>query len=372
MNSLLYSIRGFKVGDPAFTFDYESKGFDRSVWSKTEEEKPSVVDEPILIDPRPWSKNFEFNTDFKMRYYFPKSGQYYMDIRTNPESVSFDGQTMYFEGGKDNVYATTWRYNAEQTPSDDPEYSTSLTAQVLIDGDSYVGPITVGSKNELQNAVLRFRDIPYEIGYLTDGNDILRMANSGYVIQDPIGIFQGMQNCRTFVYTPSLSLSNVDILNKGSNINNAFSYAWDAASRTLTVSTKDGSTITEAYKAQLTKDHGSNITLNPQAQTSNDQPSLQAIRLEVTPEMSVNWSRMVLNNILPEDVNEFTYTFGEDQIVEGNSYMICFMACGVELPTEEASSTVSVLSMENTPQVLTLDLDTFRKSFGFSAYNKKI
>nr|DAH47867.1 MAG TPA: leucine-rich repeat protein [Caudoviricetes sp.] len=37
MNSLLYSIRGFKVGDPAFTFDYESKGFDRSVWSKVEE-----------------------------------------------------------------------------------------------------------------------------------------------------------------------------------------------------------------------------------------------------------------------------------------------------------------------------------------------
>lgn len=37
MNSLLYSIRSFKVGDPAFTFDYESKGFDRSVWSKIEE-----------------------------------------------------------------------------------------------------------------------------------------------------------------------------------------------------------------------------------------------------------------------------------------------------------------------------------------------
>lgn len=33
MNSLLYSIRGFKVGDPAFTFDYESKGFDRASWS---------------------------------------------------------------------------------------------------------------------------------------------------------------------------------------------------------------------------------------------------------------------------------------------------------------------------------------------------
>ena len=38
MNSLLYSIRGFKIGDPAFTFDYESKGFDRSVWTKVEGE----------------------------------------------------------------------------------------------------------------------------------------------------------------------------------------------------------------------------------------------------------------------------------------------------------------------------------------------
>lgn len=41
MNSLLYSIRGFKVGDPAFTFDYESKGFDRSVWSRVEQVTPT-------------------------------------------------------------------------------------------------------------------------------------------------------------------------------------------------------------------------------------------------------------------------------------------------------------------------------------------
>lgn len=41
MNSLLYSIRGFKVGDPAFTFDYESKGFDRSVWSRIEQTTPT-------------------------------------------------------------------------------------------------------------------------------------------------------------------------------------------------------------------------------------------------------------------------------------------------------------------------------------------
>ena len=45
MNSLLYSIRGFKVGDPAFTFDYESKGFDRSVWSKVESSPESDIDE---------------------------------------------------------------------------------------------------------------------------------------------------------------------------------------------------------------------------------------------------------------------------------------------------------------------------------------
>lgn len=373
MNSLLYSIRSFKVSDPAFTFDYESKGFDRSVWSKVE--ASITTDDPICIDPRPWSKDFDFNTDYSMRYYFPKSDQYYMDIQTNPASVSFDGQVMYFKGGKDSVYNTTRRYNAEQTPSSNPEYATSFTAQVLIDGSSYVGPVTINSKNELKNAVLRFGDIPYQIGYLTNGNDILRMANSGFVIQDPIGIFQGMQNCRTFVYTPSLNLSNVDILNKGSNINDAFAYEWGAENRTLTVSTKDGSSITEAYKAQLTKDHGSNIVLNPQAQTSNNQPSLQAIRLEVTPEMSVKWSRMVLNTVYPEDATSFTYTFGEDDIVDGNSYMICFMACGVELPSEEAETQVaniSVMSSDATPQVLSIDLDAFKKSFGFSAYSKKI
>lgn len=38
MNSLLHSIRSFKVGDPAFTFDYESKGFDRSEWTKVKDE----------------------------------------------------------------------------------------------------------------------------------------------------------------------------------------------------------------------------------------------------------------------------------------------------------------------------------------------
>ena len=54
MNSLLYSIRGFKVGDPAFTFDYESKGFDRSVWSKVESSPESDIDEN---DP---SQYFEF------------------------------------------------------------------------------------------------------------------------------------------------------------------------------------------------------------------------------------------------------------------------------------------------------------------------
>lgn len=54
MNSLLYSIRGFKVGDPAFTFDYESKGFDRSVWSKVESPPESDIDEN---DP---SQYFEF------------------------------------------------------------------------------------------------------------------------------------------------------------------------------------------------------------------------------------------------------------------------------------------------------------------------
>lgn len=42
MNSLLHSIRGFKVGDPTFTFDYESKGFDRSVWSRIEQTTPTL------------------------------------------------------------------------------------------------------------------------------------------------------------------------------------------------------------------------------------------------------------------------------------------------------------------------------------------
>lgn len=41
MNSLLHSIRGFKVGDPTFTFDYDSKGFDRSVWSNIEQVTPT-------------------------------------------------------------------------------------------------------------------------------------------------------------------------------------------------------------------------------------------------------------------------------------------------------------------------------------------
>lgn len=161
--------------------------------------EPEPVDEPILIDPRPWNANFDFNTDYSMRYYFPKSDQYYMDIRTNPEAASFDGQTMYFEGGQDHVYDTTWRYNAEQTPSSDPEYATSFTAQVLIDGSSYVGPMTVNSKNELKNAVLRFRDIPYEYITLTDANDLLRMRESSYVIQDPVGIYASTQDARTFV-----------------------------------------------------------------------------------------------------------------------------------------------------------------------------
>lgn len=43
MNSLLYTIRGYKVGDPAFTFDTESKGFDKSVWSKVGQSKINSI-----------------------------------------------------------------------------------------------------------------------------------------------------------------------------------------------------------------------------------------------------------------------------------------------------------------------------------------